>query len=235
MLPLTPGSRLRIGPEGIEPSSGPYKRPALAIELRAREPVGPEGLEPPPYRLKGGYAAITPRPQNGRPYAFQSVFAHVPSLYSFQPPQKKNKKSRASCDTRLNSSTLHMKPGVTNASDARTVSAPDDWYRGRLVYAASFCWSLNVSLVPRLSVPMHEGIAHPSRQCVDARVAPRVHKKSAICLLVVGELAGSPPTGDRWLARSRLSGRSEVFYQFCCGNHHGANLALIGQDQHFGP
>jgi hypothetical protein len=26
----------------------------------------PEGVEPTPYRLKGGYAAITPRPQIGR-------------------------------------------------------------------------------------------------------------------------------------------------------------------------
>src|SRR2546421_58239 len=28
--------------------------------------MGPEGFEPPPYRLKGGYAAITPRPQRKR-------------------------------------------------------------------------------------------------------------------------------------------------------------------------
>ena len=58
-----------IGPEGVEPSTGPYKEPALAVELRAITadgPVGPEGLEPPPYRLKGGYAAVTPRPQKGR-------------------------------------------------------------------------------------------------------------------------------------------------------------------------
>ena len=52
-----------IGPEGVEPSSGPYKEPALAVELRARLSVGPEGVEPTPYRLKGGYAAVTPRPQ----------------------------------------------------------------------------------------------------------------------------------------------------------------------------
>jgi hypothetical protein len=31
-----------------------------------RTPVGQEGVEPTPYRLKGGYAAITPRPQTRR-------------------------------------------------------------------------------------------------------------------------------------------------------------------------
>ena len=25
--------------------------------------VGPEGFEPPPFRLKGGYAAVTPQPR----------------------------------------------------------------------------------------------------------------------------------------------------------------------------
>ena len=34
MLPLTPRSR-SLGPEGVEPSSGPYKEPALTVELRA--------------------------------------------------------------------------------------------------------------------------------------------------------------------------------------------------------
>jgi hypothetical protein len=33
MLPLTPW--IPFGPEGVEPSSGPYKEPALAIKLRA--------------------------------------------------------------------------------------------------------------------------------------------------------------------------------------------------------
>jgi hypothetical protein len=51
-----------FGPEGVEPSSGPYKEPALTVELRAKRSIGPEGVEPPPYRLKGGYAAFTPRP-----------------------------------------------------------------------------------------------------------------------------------------------------------------------------
>src|SRR5262245_47420075 len=55
-----------FGPKGVEPSSGPDKEPALAVELRAQERLGPEGVEPTPYRLKGGYAAITPRPQIGR-------------------------------------------------------------------------------------------------------------------------------------------------------------------------
>ena len=33
-----------VGPDGVEPSSGPYKEPALTIELRASIPsVGPEG------------------------------------------------------------------------------------------------------------------------------------------------------------------------------------------------
>jgi hypothetical protein len=53
-----------FGPEGVEPSSGPYKEPALTVELRAKRSIGPEGVEPPPYRLKGGYAAFTPRPQS---------------------------------------------------------------------------------------------------------------------------------------------------------------------------
>jgi hypothetical protein len=33
--------------------------------------VGPEGFEPSPFRLKGGCAAVTPRPQGERAYAFQ--------------------------------------------------------------------------------------------------------------------------------------------------------------------
>src|SRR5437899_11804077 len=74
MLPLTPESHSSFGPEGVEPSSGPYKEPALAVELRAKLTVGPEGVEPTPCRLKGGYAAITPRPQrSSRTYGFQRV------------------------------------------------------------------------------------------------------------------------------------------------------------------
>ena len=30
------GAPIPLGPEGVEPSSGPYKEPALAVELRAR-------------------------------------------------------------------------------------------------------------------------------------------------------------------------------------------------------
>ena len=75
MLPLTPESH--VGPEGVEPSSGPYKEPALAVELRARLALGPEGVEPTPCRLKGGYAAITPRPRrSNRTYGFQWVSPH---------------------------------------------------------------------------------------------------------------------------------------------------------------
>src|SRR5438876_8470958 len=72
-----------VGPEGIEPSSGPYKEPALTVELRAGMSVGPEGFEPPPYRLKGGYAAITPRPRkSSRTYGFQRVAAnHDPAPF----------------------------------------------------------------------------------------------------------------------------------------------------------
>lgn len=33
--------------------------------------MGPEGLEPPPCRLKGGYAAITPRPRQHEAWRFQ--------------------------------------------------------------------------------------------------------------------------------------------------------------------
>src|SRR5665213_4446734 len=48
---------------GVEPSSGPYKEPALTVELQAQRTLGPEGFEPPPGRLKVCYAAVTPRPQ----------------------------------------------------------------------------------------------------------------------------------------------------------------------------
>ena len=85
---------------------GPYKSPALATELRAVSgwnarsiprhvrlesltyetlcavPVGPEGFEPSPCRLKGGCAAVTPRPQIVvGPYAFESLT----SLHRFAP------------------------------------------------------------------------------------------------------------------------------------------------------
>jgi hypothetical protein len=66
-----------FGPEGVEPSSGPYKEPALAVELRAKLGIGPEGFEPTPCRLKGGYAAITPRPhRSSRAYGFQWITAN---------------------------------------------------------------------------------------------------------------------------------------------------------------
>ena len=85
MLPLTPESHSFIGPEGVEPSSGPYKEPALAVELRAKLTVGPEGVEPTPCRLKGGYAAITPRPRrSSRTYGFQRVATNHHSLPSLQ-------------------------------------------------------------------------------------------------------------------------------------------------------
>lgn len=42
MLPLTLRSRvsplIAVGSDGFEPSSGPYKEPALTIELRAQSP-----------------------------------------------------------------------------------------------------------------------------------------------------------------------------------------------------
>src|ERR1700682_4424300 len=58
MLPLTPGSR----------SARRELNPRLAL-IRSRlwplsyGPLGPEGFEPTPCRLKGGYAAVTPRPR----------------------------------------------------------------------------------------------------------------------------------------------------------------------------
>ncbi len=64
-----------FGPDGVEPSSGSYKEPALTIELRAggsRESVRPEGFEPPPCELKARCAAVTPRPCDWSRYAFQS-------------------------------------------------------------------------------------------------------------------------------------------------------------------
>src|SRR5216683_7112345 len=85
MLPLTPGSQ--FGPEGVEPSSGPYKEPALAVELRAKLAVGPEGVEPTPCRLKGGYAAITPRPfRSSRTYGFQRISPNHDSFLLLSSP-----------------------------------------------------------------------------------------------------------------------------------------------------
>ncbi len=91
-----------IRPDGIEPSSGPYKEPALTVELQAYvswRSMGPEGFEPPPceffhsthngstgiisrfhYRApircqigKARCAAVTPRPQIWSRYPFQSL------------------------------------------------------------------------------------------------------------------------------------------------------------------
>ena len=81
-----------VGPDGVEPSSGPYKEPALTIELRAPASAGlstsacsvlhsitvsleaaagtnrlsggvrPEGVEPSSCRLKVCCVTVTPRP-----------------------------------------------------------------------------------------------------------------------------------------------------------------------------
>ena len=67
---------LVIGTSGIGPPSDPYKRPALTIELRAVE-MGPERVELSPRRLKGGYAAVTPRPHSsGYGAAFDKRVVH---------------------------------------------------------------------------------------------------------------------------------------------------------------
>ena len=44
----------------LNPGPAPYKRAALPLSYG---PVGSVGLEPTPPRLKGVYAAITPRPR----------------------------------------------------------------------------------------------------------------------------------------------------------------------------
>jgi hypothetical protein len=68
----------RVGPEGLEPSLRWLRARDAATNTLVpgfskptdRSPwawgLGPEGVEPSPYRLKGGYAAITPQPQTGR-------------------------------------------------------------------------------------------------------------------------------------------------------------------------
>ena len=96
----------QVGPDGIEPSSGPYKEPALTVELQACgswRSLGPEGFEPPPREFfhsvlstlmvafaihgtespirdlneKARCAAVTPRPRVWSRYPFQSLsFAH---------------------------------------------------------------------------------------------------------------------------------------------------------------
>jgi hypothetical protein len=67
VLPLTPRSRVdrvqKVGLGGVEPPSGPYKEPALTVELQAQRPMGPEGFEPTPCELKARCAAVTPRPR----------------------------------------------------------------------------------------------------------------------------------------------------------------------------
>ena len=61
---------------GIEPTSGPYKEPALTVELQACgswRSLGPEGFEPSPCELKVRCAAVTPRPRNRSRYLFMSL------------------------------------------------------------------------------------------------------------------------------------------------------------------
>jgi hypothetical protein len=77
----------RVGAEGVEPRAptrsvgrDPYRRPALAVELRAAH-IGPEGLEPSPDGLKVRYAAITPRP-----CAWSGICVSSGLLSTFSPP-----------------------------------------------------------------------------------------------------------------------------------------------------
>src|SRR6266567_1326751 len=80
MLPLTPGSH----------SARRELNPRLAL-IRSRlwplsyGPMGPEGVEPTPYRLKGGYAAITPQPRRRVGYRFKRIAAHHSSSSSSSP------------------------------------------------------------------------------------------------------------------------------------------------------
>src|SRR5579871_5565324 len=72
MLPLTPGSHL--GPEGVEPSSGPYKEPALAVELRASRAGGSRTHTLPlKRRIRCHYATA---PRSSRAYRFQRIAAN---------------------------------------------------------------------------------------------------------------------------------------------------------------
>jgi hypothetical protein len=64
-------SPIRVGPEGVEPSSSGYQPNALPLSYGPiqeshesdQHQLGPEGLEPPPPGLKGRHAAVTPRPR----------------------------------------------------------------------------------------------------------------------------------------------------------------------------
>ena len=89
-----------IGPEGVEPSYGPYKEPALTVELRAVRSsesftsVGPEGIEPSLARLKVCCAAFTPRPRNQSESGVSNVacsfrisFANGQSLANLEWPE----------------------------------------------------------------------------------------------------------------------------------------------------
>src|SRR5262249_5461043 len=143
----------RMGPEGLEPSP-PWLRarhaaantwipksarrelnPRLAL-IRGRlwplsygPALGPEGLEPPPYRLKGGYAAITPRPRMGRTYAFQPDFHGLDSFF--------NKKGQASFDTWLEkSSPLRSRCQQRKGCSGNTKGGCSAW--SRTIFASQF-------------------------------------------------------------------------------------------------
>ena len=86
--------------------------------------VGPEGVEPSPYRLKGGYAAITPQPQIGEGAAFPVSAVNHGNLLS-------NKKSQGLVTPGLWKA-RQIKPGVTSATDTRAVQGPIDDYQSRI-------------------------------------------------------------------------------------------------------
>ena len=52
---------VELGPEGVEPSSGPYKEPALAVELRAGRKAG--GIRTPTLPLKAAALPLRHGPE----------------------------------------------------------------------------------------------------------------------------------------------------------------------------
>src|SRR6185437_15822298 len=68
-----------VGPDGLEPSPAwvrtRYAAANTLIPSLSRSPsIGTEGIEPSPCRLKGGCAAVTPRPQVFvGPHAFEQL------------------------------------------------------------------------------------------------------------------------------------------------------------------
>src|SRR5436309_3267837 len=110
MLPLTPWTRCPV------------------------EPVGSVGVEPTPPRLKGVYAAFTPRPPIREVAAFQANHGRSPHLHErrgLSPPgqarrlvPREKKKARHHSRHLALQASLRRKLGVTSAADEREGHSP---------------------------------------------------------------------------------------------------------------